>query len=101
MENCGGTNTRRESRSSVVLLAGRYFGANGWSTGLESDAAGIPPQQVKQFNQDAKDAGFTGVSFDRDGTARFTSRKQRAGYLKYRGLCDRDAGYGDSAPRSY
>ena len=81
--------------------AGRYFGANGWSTGLASDGAGIPPQQVKQFNQDAKDAGFTGVSFDRDGTARFTSRKQRAGYLKYRGLCDKDAGYGDSAPRSY
>ena len=80
---------------------GRYFGAKGWSTGLASDAAGIPPQQVKQFNEDAKSAGFTGVSFDRDGTARFTSRKQRAGYLRYRGLCDRDAGYGDSAPKNY
>jgi len=80
---------------------GRYFGANGWSTGLRSDGAGIPPQQVKQFNEDAKNAGFTGVSFDRDGTACFTSRQQRAGYLKYRGLCDRDAGYGDSAPKNY
>jgi len=39
--------------------------------------------------------------FDNDGTARFTSRKQRAGYLKYRGLCDRSAGYGDSAPQNY
>ena len=80
---------------------GRYFGDNGWSTGRESEAAGIPPQQVKQFTQDATDAGFTGVSFEPDGTARFTSRKQRAGYLRYRGLCDRDAGYGDSAPKNY
>ena len=52
---------------------GRDFGANGWSPGRE----------------------------DPDGTARFTSRKQRAGYLRYRGLCDRDAGYGDSAPKNY
>ena len=68
---------------------------------MESDGAGIPPQQVKQFNEDAKNAGFTGVSFDRDGTCRFTSRKQRANYLKYRGLCDRGAGYGDPAPENY
>jgi hypothetical protein len=80
---------------------GRYFGANGWSTGLKSDAAGVPPQQAREFNEDAKAAGFTGVSFDLDGTARFTSRKQRASYLRHRGLCDKGAGYGDSAPTNF
>ena len=80
---------------------GRYFGAKGWSTGLKSDAAGIAPQQVTEFNQDAKNAGFTGVSFDSDGTAVFTSRGQRAAYLRHRGLCDKDAGYGDPAPKNY
>lgn len=80
---------------------GRYFGANGWSTGMRSDAAGIAPQQVQKFNEDAKNAGFTGVSFDSEGTAVFTSRRQRAAYLRHRGLCDKDAGYGDSAPKNY
>jgi len=76
----------------------RSFGANGWSTGLESDAAGIHSSQVGEFREDARKHGFTGVEFTTDGRAKFHSRGQRAAYLRHRGLYDRDAGYGDASP---
>ncbi len=79
----------------------RNFGANGWSTGLSSVAASVHSSQTDEFRQDAKDHGFTGVDFKSDGTAVFSSRNERAKYLAHRGLYDRDAGYGDGAPRSF
>lgn len=77
----------------------RHFGANGWATGLESDAAGVHSSQVDEFREDARSHGFTGVEFSNDGQVRFHSRGQRAAYLRHRGLFDRDAGYGDANPR--
>ena len=79
----------------------RHFGANGWSTGLESDSASIHSSQVNEFREDAKKQGLTGVEFDESGNVKFTSRDQRSRYLRHRGLYDRDAGYGDATPRNF
>ena len=70
-------------------------GSNGWATGLKSLGAGVHFSQVKEFRTDAKQHGFTGVEFSNDGECVFTSRGERARYLKHRGLVDRDGGYGD------
>ena len=56
----------------------RNFGANGWSSGLSSVAASVHSSQTNEFRQDAKDHGFTGVDFTDNGTAIFSSRKERA-----------------------
>lgn len=71
------------------------FGANGWATGLESVGASVHSNQVNEFREDAKKAGFTGVDFRNDGMAVFSSRGERRRYLKHRGLRDRDGGYSD------
>ena len=70
-------------------------GTNAWSTGLVSDACGVHPEQVKEFQRDAQSHGFTGVEFTKGGECVFTSRRERARYLRHRGLHDRSGGYGD------
>lgn len=53
------------------------------------------PSQAKQFTEDARAAGLTGVHYDEKGRARFSSRGQRKKALKIAGLHDNDGGYGD------
>jgi hypothetical protein len=77
------------------------FGSNKWATGVESVAAGCHSSQVAEFSENARKAGVTGVDFKPDGTAVFTSRGARKKYCEFRGICDKDAGYGDAAPRNY
>ncbi len=78
-----------------VTKTSRKLGTNAWSTGLSSVAAAVHSNQVGEFREDAKTHGFTGVDFKNDGTAVFSSRGERAKYLKHRGLRDRDGGYSD------
>ena len=78
---------------------GRYFGSNKWSTGLESHGMSVHPEQAKEYNEQAKKEGFTGVHFKPDGTAVFESRLQRKRYCEQQGHFDRRAGYGDPQPR--
>lgn len=80
---------------------GRYFSSNVWGRGMVSDALGIHPEQVKEFNEKAKAEGFTGIHFDKDGNCHIESRKERKRYCQFRGVYDRDAGYGDAAPRNF
>lgn len=67
---------------------------------LASDAMAVHPKQVKEAREDAVKKGVP-VDFLEDGRPVFTSRKQRADYLKAYGFHDRDAGYSDPAPGSY
>ena len=84
----------RQPRDGLNNEASRC-GTNAWSTGLVSDGAGVHQNQVNEFREDAKSHGFTGVEFTKSGDCVFTSRRERARYLKHRGLRDRNAGYGD------
>lgn len=80
-------NRNRHSRGVPMIQS--------WTRPLQSDGAGCHPSQVKEFNEKAKSAGFTGVSFTPDGTCNFSTRGQRAKYLKHIGMHDRNGGYGD------
>lgn len=66
-----------------------------WASPLVSVAAGVHPSQAKEFTEEARAKGFTGVSFNSEGDAVFTTRGQRAAYLRSQGMCDRDACYSD------
>ena len=77
-----------------------FFGSNVWSTGHRSDALSVHPSQVDEFNQEAKNRGFTAIEFEPDGTCVAHSRKQLKQYMEYRGFYNKDAGYGDAAPRN-
>lgn len=66
-----------------------------WARPLVSVSAGCQPGEVDEFNKKAKEDGFTGVSFNKEGDAVFTTRGQRAEYLDHIGMCDRSGTYGD------
>ena len=75
-----------------------FLGSNVWSRGHRSDALSIHPDQVHEFNEDAKRMGFTGIEWKADGTYVATSKKQHRDWMKLNGYYNRDAGYGDAAP---
>ena len=65
---------------------------------MESDAAGVAPEQVDQEAATARQLGVP-TRFNREtGAPIFTSRRHRANYCKAMGLYDRNAGYGDATP---
>lgn len=78
-----------------------FLGNNGWSTGLTSLGAGCHSSQVQEFREDLDKSGISGVEITNSGAVKFYSRAARRKYMEYRGLVDRDAGYGDAAPKNY
>jgi hypothetical protein len=64
-----------------------------------SDAAGVHPDQIGEAKTKAAAAGIR-VDFHPDGRVRFESAKQRKQYCEFRGLYDRNGGYGDPQKRS-
>jgi len=47
---------------------------------MESDALGCHPSEVARFRKEAKDHGLTGVEFRKDGTAVFSSIREKRRY---------------------
>ena len=78
-----------------------FLGSNGWSVGLRSVGCGCHSSQVDDFRKDIQNAGIRGVEVLSDGSVKFSCRSARNNYLKFRGMYDRDAGYGDLAPDSH
>lgn len=68
-----------------------------WEGGIVSDALGVDPSQVAQCMKEARENGFTEkqVNFDSEGRCFMDSRKTRKRYMEFRGVHDRDGGYGD------
>ncbi len=62
---------------------------------LTSLAMSVHPCQVKEFNEEVKAAGLTGVHYDDKGRCHFSSRGQRKALMQYRGVHDQEGGYGD------
>ncbi len=69
----------------------------GWRK-LKSVALAVHPSQVGEAAQDAEARGVP-TSFTADGCPVFESRTHRKRYMQAYGYFDRDAGYGDAAPR--
>lgn len=61
---------------------------------MTSDALSCHPSQAAEFNNMARQAGFTGVSFDKNGDCKLPAfGKQRKRYLEFRGVHERNGGY--------
>lgn len=68
---------------------------SGWP--IESDAAGVHPDQVPEAMAHAASKGVPTEFNTKTGNPIFRSRKHRNAFLKAHDMRDRDAGYGDYA----
>tara|TARA_R110002012_G_scaffold142072_2_gene299952 strand:- start:69 stop:437 length:369 start_codon:yes stop_codon:yes gene_type:complete len=62
---------------------------------MKSDAAGVHPDQAKEFTEMSAKRGVATDFDSKTGQAIFNSRGHRAKYLKTMGMHDRNGGYGD------
>ena len=69
---------------------------HGWP--LHSDALACDPGNVLEAQEAASTRGVP-TEFDREGRPVFTSREHRKQFCEAFGYIDRNAGYGDAAPR--
>lgn len=61
---------------------------------MTSDALSCHPSQAAEFNSMAQRAGFTGVTFEKNGDCKLPAfGKQRKRYLEFRGVHERNGGY--------
>ena len=67
---------------------------------IHSDALGYHPSQIAEAHEYLAKKGVD-CEIDSKGRPVFTSRQQRAKFLKATGYFDRDAGYGDPADGSF
>ena len=86
---------RRKPKQTKLNIVPRTAQAYGEKRPWTSVGVGVPSHCAASFEQDARDNGFTGVTFDKKGNCKITSRSERRRYLKYRGVRDNDAGYSD------
>ncbi len=85
---------KRKRRGGVIEVPGASAKAK-WP--IESDAAGVHPDQVPEAIAHAASKGVPTEFNPRTGNPIFRSRKHRNEFLKAHGMRDRDAGYGDYA----
>lgn len=70
-----------------------------WNKPLRSFFGGVHPSQAKEFTEEARKNGNTGVYYTRNGDLVAETRRAYNAELKRRGLFNKDAGYGDYAGR--
>lgn len=66
---------------------------------MASTAAGVHPDQVAEAMAHDREHGVP-TDYNSDGDPLFTSRGHRARYCAANGLYDRNAGFGDAAPKN-
>lgn len=72
-----------------------------WTKPLVCEALGVQPQQIEEFRKFDQENGLGDVEYNKDGNPVFYSRKSYNEYKRIHGYCDRNAGYGDVAPRNW
>ncbi len=91
---CGSAATFRDYRTEQ---GGQRSGTHGWPK--ESWAAGINPEQVPEAEKHCADNGVPTKYNPRTGDPIMESRSHRKRFHELMGIADRDAGYGDAAPK--
>lgn len=81
------------------ILKARKFNtiSTGWP--LHSDALGVNPDQRQEAYEESVRMGVP-THFDEEGCAILISRQHKRRYCEANGMFDRDAGYGDAAPKN-
>ena len=84
----------------------RDLGSEGGYTGrktsgypMESDAAGVHPDQIKEAMAFDRKHGVP-TNYSKAGNPIYTSQGHRRRHCEANGLYDRNAGYGDAAPKN-
>jgi hypothetical protein len=67
---------------------------------MESDAAGVHPDQVKEAAAYAQQMGVPTEYNPKTGNPIFTGRNHRKRFCEISGLRDRNAGYGDASGKT-
>jgi hypothetical protein len=91
--DCDGQKMIRDYQAE---FAGKHT-AGTWP--MESDAAGVNPEQAKEAHAHSLKIGIPTQFNSETGAAIFTSRKHRKDYCQAIGLYDRNGGYGDPQKR--
>lgn len=86
---------RKNGRGIVQGCPAATPSTDGWP--LESDAAGVHPDQVNEAMVHAVSQGVPTEFNPKTGNPIFRSRRHRNDFLKAHGLRDNNAGYGDYA----
>jgi hypothetical protein len=98
-----GTEARRdiagEKEREGATKAPRRIGTSpGWPR--TSLAAGCLPKQAKEFTEQARKEGRTGIRFcPKTGDCKYSDKTEFKKYLEARGFFDNDGGYRDAQPR--
>jgi len=82
-----------------IAIEGAGQGAANDNYPMESDAAGVHPDQIKETMAFDRAHGVP-TEYKPSGNPVFTSRGHRRAYCEAHGLYDRNAGYGDAAPKN-
>ena len=89
----GGETLRRDfQRECGTIKSGDV-----WLDGIWSQALGVNSNQIAEATAAMNEAGLP-ATFDRVGRLHITSRKYRNQVLKFMGMHDKEAGYGDRTP---
>jgi len=95
---CGECGYRKCKQDWQAKFAGGDFAPGNWP--MESDAAGVHPDQIPEAVEHAKSIGVP-TEFNKAGNPILRSPQHRAAYLRGIGMFDRDAGYSDPAPNEH
>jgi hypothetical protein len=74
--------------------------ASRFSTGLHCEALGVDPRDVKWQRMEDEEVGIKNQEYDPHGAPVFYSRTAYNEYKRAHGYYDRNAGFGDVAPRN-
>lgn len=85
-------------KNIAATHSGTRSGEHGWP--MWSDFAGCHPSQKAEMERRSAEAGCP-VRVNVLGQVELLNRKHRHDFLRFRGMFDRDAGYGDPAPLVY
>lgn len=96
-KKCGGTLNGKTCNLCELFKVGQAFAGVEQARGNNPNASlalKVQPGQVQEAIADARKKGVA-VEFRKDGTPLFTSRRQKAAYLRAYGVINKDGGYSD------
>ena len=89
----------KKSMRRNLVAEGAGQGAASGTYPMESDAAGVHPAQIKEAMAFDRRHGVP-TNYSKEGNPFYTSRDHRRRHNEANGLYDRNAGFGDAAPKN-
>lgn len=94
----GGDTIEEAGQTMTRDMASELLGRSATQWNMHCEALAVFPEDIPKFKEYDREHGCP-VEYDHEGCPVLTSRKQYADYCRAHGYHNRDAGYGDAAPR--